>query len=655
MKISHISKLISFSLIVILLGFLISVSWSLRHLSHSFATVEFFGQQKAIFYTQISQPIFAYLASGETTLLHDIEHNAQQAIENVQKKADLSGDVKTPFIALLNAVLQSIGVELTSAGKLADPQVLLLNNEHQLSVHLQTLLNYVAQAHSAPQTDKQNYWQLLGQIQGCLFNLSKARQSYFTAGKGASPEQISRRLQDMLVKVEELKKLPLLGVMSKQKRDSDEFSLGEIKSSLAEDIAIEPLSEIAGLTQRYGKELENAQRLYRQKLESQAKIGRQMQELQQKLTVLEADVTKDYQFYERTLYIIIGVCALLLIVISTMMIALKRHLAAAISQISDYIDKLANGDLRIAFVLQSKISEIQTLTYSLTKLHNYFNELIASINHESSVLDNYGQNILLVAQSLENIIADQQTATEAAAYQMQELSSSFRHVAQNAAESKTATTLARNLTDQGMEQMQNTHQHVIFLVREMEETAAALTLLQNDAAAIENVLGVIQSFTEQTNLLALNAAIEAARAGEHGRGFAVVADEVRKLATQTASSADQIRSLVEKLNRATNNTVTLMASQQAAVRNTTQAVETVHQVFSGIKESISHIFSQSHSIATASEQQSQVSEQIAGSFLHTADLAKQTSSEAQSNKLSATAISTVNAKLQHLISQFKVA
>jgi methyl-accepting chemotaxis protein len=373
------------------------------------------------------------------------------------------------------------------------------------------------------------------------------------------------------------------------------------------------------------------------------------------LKQLEAQITRDYQFYETSLYSIVAVCVLLLVIISTLMIVIKSHLAKMISQIGIYIDNLAKGDLRSTFNTQSHIAEIKHLKQSLNQLHDYFNLLICNVNQESSVLNNYGQNILLVAQSLESIIADQQQATEMAAFQMKQLSTSFKDVAQNAAESQAATTLARKLIDQGMLQMQGTHLQVNTLAQVMDETAKALQLLQQDASAIEGVLGVIQGFTEQTNLLALNAAIEAARAGEHGRGFAVVADEVRKLASHTAKSADQIQSLVEKLNQATRTTVGLMSSQQASAGKTTQAVEQVFQAFGGIKDSVNEIFTQSHKIAEASHQQSLVTQQIAQNFVHTAELAKQTTSEAQSNKLSATAISEVNLNLRKLIAQFKVA
>lgn len=654
MKISRIAKTVSLVLVIILLGFSAAIVWSLRHLNHAFGSVEFFAQQKAHFYDNISQPVFSYLASGDATIVSTLEKNVRQTAETIAANASLSEQMKAPFIAMLDQVLESIVVDLTSAGKLADPQILLINNEQQLARQLQSLADYVEHAQTAPLNDRQRYWQLLIKTQGTLLNLSRARQNFFSSGKDAALEYLNRNHQQLLALGSDWQQLPLLGVLEAKENDAGEFELSVHRQSNPKDRAEEPIAEISSLIQRYGKEIDNAQQFAGQKRDMQQKVLQRLELFQQRLAELENQTTEDYQFYEHLLYLIVGGFVVVLVVISLLTIMLKMHLAKVIGRISLYIDKLADGDLRSTFSLQSKIEEINNLQHSLQKLHRYFEHLIGNINQQSSVLNNYGQNILQVAQSLESIIADQQQATEMAAFQMNQLSTSFKDVAQNAAESQASTTQARKLIDQGVEQMQTTHHQVMSLAGVMDQTAEALLMLQRDASAIEGVLGVIQGFTEQTNLLALNAAIEAARAGEHGRGFAVVADEVRKLASHTANSAEQIRNLVEKLNQATRTTVGLMSSQQLAARNTTQAVEQIYQAFGGIKESINAIFNQSNNIAEAAHCQSLVTQQVADNFVHATDLARQTTREAQNNKLSATAISEVNRQLQALIVQFKV-
>lgn len=656
-KITLISKLVSIALITVFAGFVIAVSWSLKHLNQSFATVESFGQQRDVFYSEISRPVFSYLASGEATLLPEIARSVSQSKQKAQQNANLSERVKIPLIALLDEVDQSILIELTSAGKLADPQLLLINSEQQIARHSQTLSRYAAEASQASSVDRQHYWQLINQAQSILLNLGRSRHNFFTARKENNADILKHQIQELQTIAGDFQKLPLLGLSKKTENNDEEFTLAPNNKPSAEneDLAIEPIAEIATLCQRYGKELENALALNKQKLATQAKIDLQMQSLQQQLLALQKEVTNEYQFYERSLYLTIATCVLLLVGITGLMLFLKQYLARVIGEIACYIDKLANGDLRSPFVIKSQVAEIVNLAASLEKLHNYFNVLFLNINQETGSLNQYGLNITQVAQSLESIIADQQQATELAAFQMHQLSDSFKDVAQNAAESKTATTSARSLIDQGVQQMQGAQLQVTTLAQVMDETAAALQLLQQDARAIEGVLGVIQGFTEQTNLLALNAAIEAARAGEHGRGFAVVADEVRKLSSHTASSAAEIQLLVEKLNSATRATVGLMTSQQSVSRQTIDAVQQINQAFRGIKDAVSHIYMLSESIATASEKQHQVTEQIAINFVQTAELAKQTTVEAQNNKLSASAISKVNHKLQELIAQFKVA
>lgn len=655
MKISEISKLVTFVLIIVLIGFGVAVSWSLNHLNKAFGMVEFFGQQKDKIYIEINQPIFNYLQSGDTTLLTEIDHNLDTLQNDIQANDALVEAVKNTLIQLLSEIRQTALPELTAAGKLAEPQMLLINNEQQLSAHLRTLLTYVEKAGGTALSDQRGYLLAIGQAQSTLQTLSRARQSYFLERKQASTDNIQNYLKQLSNAATVIEHLPLLGVMKNPVSEDQQFKLGNTENTAnTEDMAIEPITEIRYLLSRYEKDLANAQNVIKQKMVTQANINRQMQTFNEKLLGLGTEINHEYQHFEWMLYVIMIVCILLMVIMSTLMLVIKHHLATIISQITQYVNKLANGDLSSAFTLKSRIAEINQLKSSLQKLHDYFHLLIRNINHETSALKEYGKNIEAVAQNLNSIIADQQQATELAAWQMADLSKSFKGVADNAAESQNSTNAAQDLIEQGVQHINYTNQQVTELEKVINRTAEALLFLQRDASAIEGVLGMIQGFAEQTNLLALNAAIEAARAGEHGRGFAVVADEVRNLAGNTANSANQIQALVEKLSTATKNTVLLMNNQQKAANQSTQAVLQVDEVFNGIKLSINRIYDKSSQIAEATIRQSQATQQIAGNFEHTAELAKKTTEAAQTNMLSASSLAGVSDNLDRLVVQFKL-
>ncbi|MGZ4982298.1 MAG: HAMP domain-containing protein, partial [Methylobacter sp.] len=314
MTIKHISKLVSLTLAVIIIGFAVAVSWSLNHLNQSFASVEFFGQQKDKIFTQVSQPIFNYLLTGEATILGDVEQTLNQIKTEVEGRPNLSASLQAPFVGLIDDLQQTTLTELTAAGKLADPQVLLINNERQLSQHLQKLLSYVKEAHRAPQPKKQLYLKVVGDSQAALINLARARQSFFTSRKQMSPDNINRPLQELIALADELKKLPLLGVMKQKSVASDVLSFSEeTASTQPEDKAIEPISEIPSLLQHYSKDMELALRIAQDKITGQAKVNQQLGNLQQRLLTLEAELTSEYQRYEHLMFIIMAVCSLLII------------------------------------------------------------------------------------------------------------------------------------------------------------------------------------------------------------------------------------------------------------------------------------------------------------------------------------------------------
>lgn len=343
MTIKHISKLVSLTLAVIIIGFAVAVSWSLNHLNQAFASVEFFGQQKDRIFTQVSQPMLNYLLTGEATIIGDVERTLNQIKTEVEGRANLSASLQAPFTGLINDLQQNTMPELTAAGKLADPQALLINNEKQLAQHLQKLLAYAKEAHKAPPAKQQLYLKVVGDAQAALINLARARQSFFTSRKQMSPDNINRPLQELIVLAGELKKLPLLGVMKQESAASDVLSFGDkTEAKQPEDKAIEPISEIPSLLQHYSKDMELALRITQDKITGQAKVKQQLDNLQQRLLTLEAELTSEYQHYEHLMFVIMAVCSLLIISAVLTCIFGGARILRRVSDLESIMSKIAH-------------------------------------------------------------------------------------------------------------------------------------------------------------------------------------------------------------------------------------------------------------------------------------------------------------------------
>jgi PAS domain S-box-containing protein len=380
MTIKHISKLVSLTLAVIIIGFAVAVSWSLNHLNEAFASVEFFGQQKDKIFTRVSQPIFSYLLTGEATILGEVEKTLNQIKTEVEGRANLSASLQAPFVVLIEELQQTTLIELAAAGKLADPQVLLINNERQLSQHLQKLLSYVKEAQGASQPKKQLYLKLVGDSQAALINLARARQSFFTSSKQMSPDNINRPLQELIALASELKKLPLLGVMKQESAADDVLSFGEkIEIKQPEDKAIEPISEIPSLLQHYSKDMEVALKITQDKVTGQAKVNQKISHLQQRLLTLEVELTSEYQRYEHLMFIIMTACSLLIISAILICIFGGARILRRVSGLESIMSKIAHtGDLSLrAEVLHN--DEIDSMARS-------FNSMVVQLQETSKLV-----------------------------------------------------------------------------------------------------------------------------------------------------------------------------------------------------------------------------------------------------------------------------
>jgi methyl-accepting chemotaxis protein len=237
---------------------------------------------------------------------------------------------------------------------------------------------------------------------------------------------------------------------------------------------------------------------------------------------------------------------------------------------------------------------------------------------------------------------------------MTQMSSTVAEVANNTADAATAAETANKAASEGREIVRLTVDAIETLAGEVEASAELIAHVDRDSEAIGGVIDVILEIAEQTNLLALNAAIEAARAGEQGRGFAVVADEVRTLASRTKDSSAEIQQMIRKLQTSTQDAVQAMQKGRQRAHSSVEQATRAGKALEAIDTSVSSIHSLNTQIAGAAEEQSSVSEEIGRNLCKINQMAEQASEGASQTALSSEQLAQLAVNLQELVRQFKV-
>ncbi|MCU7830645.1 MAG: CZB domain-containing protein [Candidatus Thiodiazotropha sp. (ex Myrtea sp. 'scaly one' KF741663)] len=333
---------------------------------------------------------------------------------------------------------------------------------------------------------------------------------------------------------------------------------------------------------------------------------------------------------------------------------IARAICRPIIVAADCMQDIACGDGDLMRSLDKKCDD------ELGRLADAFNQFVTKIRGLIQRTAHSTESVIsAVAQTSENTnliinrILAQEQETEQVATAMNQMTASITEVAQNAAFAEEAASAANSEVQNGRQMVQETSDAINELAREVEHAEQTIQDVELESERIGTVIDVIKSIAEQTNLLALNAAIEAARAGEQGRGFAVVADEVRSLATRTHESTGEIEAMIQALQNGTQQAVSVMASGREKVdENVSQADRTLKSL-SEISNSVETINQMNSQIATAAEEQRAVAEEINQNIFSISDGSKQTTHSAKETKTTVNALGNFAADLQSVIQQFK--
>ncbi len=295
---------------------------------------------------------------------------------------------------------------------------------------------------------------------------------------------------------------------------------------------------------------------------------------------------------------------------------------------------------QLQLVIKSQQSQLETVVWRL-------NDAISNLETASDVATK-------ATEKTENDMLQQKSEVDQVATAMAEMTATVQEVARNTSFTAEATTKADEEVKNGKEVVDVAITDINNLASKVEESVMVIKNLASDSQLIGSVVDVIRGIAEQTNLLALNAAIEAARAGEQGRGFAVVADEVRTLASRTQTSTDEIQSMVDKLLSAADTAVMVMEQGQEVAKASVNQAAKAGESLNKITDAVDSITEMSLQIATAAEEQSAVSDEINRNIVNISDASNQTLTNTQQSTLANQDLTGEINKLHAMVKQFGV-
>jgi methyl-accepting chemotaxis protein len=354
-------------------------------------------------------------------------------------------------------------------------------------------------------------------------------------------------------------------------------------------------------------------------------------------------------------YSVIGIAIFIIAFVAFIAWLIARSITRPLEATVQAMEDISRGEGDLTARLKEEGSD------EITQLTRYFNSFVERIHDVIIKASQASEAVSAAAEELSSITAESGSAitqqakeTDQVATAIEEMSATVHEVAQNAGKAAGVASSADHEAIQGKQQVESTVKAIHDLSRQVQASAAVIHSLRSDSENIGSVLDVIRNVPEQTNLLALNAAIEAARAGEHGRGFAVVADEVRTLAQRTQESTDEIQGIIEQLQGAALKAVEAMDESLKYTESTEATAKEAGGSLDRIFSAVESIRDMNDMIASAAEEQSLVAEEINRNVVNIVNISQTTSESTNQVNIASNELAQQADGLLSLVRQFKI-
>jgi len=336
--------------------------------------------------------------------------------------------------------------------------------------------------------------------------------------------------------------------------------------------------------------------------------------------------------------------------------SIARSLLASLGGEPEYAVKIAHAiaDCDLTVRVETKPGDQASLLAAMKNMQGGLSQIICNVNGGVDQLAQAASRLSASAGRVAASSEQQHDATQSMAAAVEEISVGIEQITENANESRQATLKSGEMSEQGARVVSEATLEMAKIAEAVNHSSLHIQTLGEHSGKISEIVNVIKDIADQTNLLALNAAIEAARAGEQGRGFAVVADEVRKLAERTSQSTQEISAMIDSIQKGTHSAVASMADGNGRVDEGVRMVTLVKESIDRMKENSGHIIAEVSGISDALREQSSAHNQVADSVARIAEQTEANSIEVSAIAKDAVELEQLSAALQASVSRFRV-